>query len=387
MEMAPSVLVVEDSSDTLEIICEFLASYGFKILTAMNGKEAIDKYNESNPDILLVDVLLPKINGFKVCETIKKAAKGPSTPVIMMSALYKSYGMQQEAKEKYGADEYLLKPIDLMKLVNTICRLLNINKDELAQKAKADAESKKLGPPKPYTTPSLQGDIDKHLPLDVLSWMRDGKITGIYEQTRQNAKRTVYVLEGDPIYVTSNLLSESLGKILVQDGVINEEELKKAHAESKRTGGSMSKTLMGLGLLNQASMTKALLNETYTRFTNIMSWFSGIYTITEDDSWKSKIKRPKVPFEQLVYQAIKKHYTDDMISKQLHPGMPFKVDKLPENLDRVGQIEWEVEELETFALINGERSFTEIQEMSNQPVETNRRIIFTLFKLGIITFV
>ncbi|MDP8255917.1 MAG: response regulator [Candidatus Alcyoniella australis] len=383
----PRILVIEDNQDNREIICEFLGSYGFETIVAVNGEEGIEQFNKSKPSLALIDVLLPKVNGLKVCETIKNSAQGEQTPVIMMSALYKTPGLQLEAKTKYGADDYLIKPLDLMNLVNRICSLLKLDKDKLLENAKAKEEGAKAGPPRAIPPLPIKGSTAQFSALDCLLWMHNSALTGTYVQTQRNVHRTVYVLEGYPVYVASNLLSETLGKILLANGKISDEDLTRASTTAKQSNSPLSSILRKLGMLDANEITKALLSETHQRLINTIGWFDGEYQISEDSSWIEKIKRPKVPLEQLVYESIKRHYSHERISAALKPALSLSVEKIPEKLDMVPLIQWDIEELETFALINGERNLGKIQQMSSQPASESMRTIFTLFKLGIVIFI
>ena len=69
--MGKTVLVIEDNQDNRDIILEFLSAYGFDVLSAVDGQEGLDTFKTKKPDLVLSDVLLPKINGFGVCQSIK----------------------------------------------------------------------------------------------------------------------------------------------------------------------------------------------------------------------------------------------------------------------------------------------------------------------------
>jgi CheY-like chemotaxis protein len=73
-----------------------------KPLCSRNGEDALAKFSQIQPDLVLLDVLLPRMNGWDVCKKLKETEAGRNTPIILMSAVYKNYKMQQDAREKYA---------------------------------------------------------------------------------------------------------------------------------------------------------------------------------------------------------------------------------------------------------------------------------------------
>ena len=122
-------LVVDDEPDTLATVSDLLAHHGFEVLQASNGEEAIKMAFEHKPDVVLVDVMLPGMNGFEVCRRLKDASTpgrgtyDAHTPVVMLSAKTKNRDIQYA--KSVGADEYVKKPINPLKLYKKIDRAMN----------------------------------------------------------------------------------------------------------------------------------------------------------------------------------------------------------------------------------------------------------------------
>ncbi len=116
--MAYSILVVDDEALTLRTISRALREEGFEVLVAMSGEEALQVFSTEKPDLMLLDVVLPGIDGIEVLRHIKR--DNPAAIVVMMSA----YHMVERAVEamKLGAYDYLVKPFHLADMVNTIRR-------------------------------------------------------------------------------------------------------------------------------------------------------------------------------------------------------------------------------------------------------------------------
>lgn len=117
----PVVIVVEDDVEMNELQRELLAVHGLDTIAAYNGLEALDVYSRGNADAVLMDVMLPEMDGFETCRRIKNR-NGKSIPVIIITAL-DSEDCRRRGFEA-GADGYFVKPFDPDEVVNTIRQLI-----------------------------------------------------------------------------------------------------------------------------------------------------------------------------------------------------------------------------------------------------------------------
>jgi DNA-binding response OmpR family regulator len=117
------ILVVEDDPVNQMILMDFLAANGYQTLAASSGPEGIERFDRDMPDLCLVDVQLPRKNGFELVREMKSRAT--STPVVLMSAVYNEPD-QSTRTIQIGvlADGYLTKPFDLVELLATVRQLL-----------------------------------------------------------------------------------------------------------------------------------------------------------------------------------------------------------------------------------------------------------------------
>lgn len=128
------VLVVDDSRESLDLLVYFLKPAGYEVLTAMDGVEAIEMVERQSPDIILLDIMLPRLDGYQVCERLKKSQSTFHIPIIMITAL-------KELKDKIraleaGADDFISKPFDNVELLTRVKSLLRIKfyQDELIRR-------------------------------------------------------------------------------------------------------------------------------------------------------------------------------------------------------------------------------------------------------------
>lgn len=119
------ILVVEDDPVNSMILVDFLAANGYETACASSGPEGIERFEREAPDLMLVDVQLPRVNGFEVVREIKSRPEGKATPILLMSAVYNDRD-QSSRTIQIGtlADGYLSKPFDLVYLLSQVRQLI-----------------------------------------------------------------------------------------------------------------------------------------------------------------------------------------------------------------------------------------------------------------------
>jgi len=116
------VLVIDDEPDVLELIEYNLTAAGFNVIKASEGNEAIKKIREQTPDLIVLDIMLPGIDGFEICKILKRDKTTASIPVIMLTA--KAEEVDRIVGLELGADDYITKPFSPRELTLRIKTLL-----------------------------------------------------------------------------------------------------------------------------------------------------------------------------------------------------------------------------------------------------------------------
>ena len=135
MNTQKTVLIVEDEKNIVDILRFNLQREGYRTLEAYDGKDGLDKAVSENPDLILLDVMLPQMNGFDVCRTLR--AQGSNVPVIILTA-------REEESDKVlgleiGADDYITKPFSMRELIARVGA--NIRRTAMAAPASAAASA------------------------------------------------------------------------------------------------------------------------------------------------------------------------------------------------------------------------------------------------------
>jgi two-component system response regulator MtrA len=114
-----AILLVEDDPSVREAVGLVLETYGHQVVTAVSGTEALDRWREWHPDLLLLDLMLPGMDGFEVCRTIRKTDQ---VPIIMLTA--RSDAIDVVVGLESGADDYVTKPFEVRVLLARIAAVL-----------------------------------------------------------------------------------------------------------------------------------------------------------------------------------------------------------------------------------------------------------------------
>ena len=121
---ASHVLVVDDNAQNLELLVAYLEGLGCKVRTAFDGVDALDKVKEAVPDLILLDIMMPRMSGFEVCRKLKSDPATRDVPIIMVTALNELGDIERGVD--CGTDDFITKPVNRLELVTRVKSLLRV---------------------------------------------------------------------------------------------------------------------------------------------------------------------------------------------------------------------------------------------------------------------
>jgi two-component system alkaline phosphatase synthesis response regulator PhoP len=120
------ILVVDDEVYILHILDFILGAENYDVITASNGEQALQKVRDENPDLIVLDIMMPKLDGYETCRIIKNDPKTKSIPVILLTA--KGREVDQKLGKEVGASDYITKPFSPSKLIERVQAILGVGK-------------------------------------------------------------------------------------------------------------------------------------------------------------------------------------------------------------------------------------------------------------------
>jgi CheY-like chemotaxis protein len=120
----PVILVVDDNRENLELLEAYLEDLDCRAIPAYDGPEALDSVKKDKPDLILLDIMMPKMSGFEVCRRIKNDPATNHIPIIMVTAL-NEFGDMQRAVD-CGTDDFVSKPVNKLELLTRVKTMLKL---------------------------------------------------------------------------------------------------------------------------------------------------------------------------------------------------------------------------------------------------------------------
>ena len=121
--MNKTILIVDDEKDLVSMVKMRLEAVGYNTIEAYDGQEALNKAQNENPDLIILDLMLPKMDGYKVCRMLKFDSRYKSIPIIMFTARVQD--SDKELGQEVGADAYVTKPFEAEVLLSKVKELLS----------------------------------------------------------------------------------------------------------------------------------------------------------------------------------------------------------------------------------------------------------------------
>jgi CheY-like chemotaxis protein/tetratricopeptide (TPR) repeat protein len=264
-----NVLCVDDDRNLCQILSEAIRSEGYRVRSAFDGDQALMSLVEDPPDLVLIDQILPRRNGFEVLEAIR-ALDTPlcDTPVVMVSGCSPT-PESRERSARLGVMEILTKPIPLDDLLAVVARCTGESKQEREEQDVGGAARIRA-------TTGLSGSLAT-VPIAALIHHLHGlRATGVLHLTNGRKRKWIEIHDGYPRAVRSNLVNECLGNFLVREGKLSKASLEESRRRMK-PGRLQGEILVAMDLLSEDEVVAALSAQADEKLFEVFAWTSGSY--------------------------------------------------------------------------------------------------------------
>ncbi len=421
--MVKTALVVEDDSGIQALVKDALEGAGLQVMIEKDGDWALKALERRLPDVLITDLLLPTISGLDLLDRLRAMPGGDHVPVVVMSGIYRSARHKKQAREKHGVAAYFDKPFNVEELVAAVKEAAGVTRGKprpssLPQASSASSASSSLTPRKPSdgmvedpladfdtrlekdqvenassTFPAektVRGNLKNKRFPEVLSQLYRWKATGALLLRRGRIKKIVYLKDGYPIFVKSNLLSECLGRILVREKMITEEECEKSlEALKSPTGPGAGGKQQGTVLIEQGSISPhnlvfGLQLQLEQKLFDIFGWPDGDYQFNAKIEIPTQAIHLDMSLATVVSEGVRRKFTDQQVHDLLEPFIDLYLGVHPEPSHRFQEIPLEADERNLVALIDGRRTMREVIEKSGLPKKAAQKLVYSLFAAEVI---
>ncbi|MBN2804185.1 MAG: response regulator [Deltaproteobacteria bacterium] len=331
------ILVVEDNDDVRSVVTIYLKSKGYIVYEAVDGEEGIEKIISLKPDLLLTDILLPKIDGIDALKKIRSTKEGANIPVVMMSAVLKTRDIKNETAN-LNIFAFMQKPFkvrDLIEIINSA--FLNETTEIIERTPERQSEQinsrnfrKKLtirtsltdaNPFNETNTKTVEdhiipikGTLDKYSIPEILHYIYQNKRTGRLRIVSGSNEKRIYFLNGNPVYSESSIPGETLGAFLIQNNIINADQHKTILQTMSANKIHYGEAMLSLNLLEPNELFKYLELHLREKVTAAFSWFTGQYLFEAGESWKDDIIIARLKSGRIILDGVIQYWSNEKIN-------------------------------------------------------------------------
>lgn len=301
-ENMTKIMVIDDDQSLRSYLHETLTGAGYQVETVDRGAVGLQRLLSEDFQVVLIDINMPEISGPAVCSALRKHEKTRDLKVVMITSMFHSPAQIEQAKADYGPDEFLLKPFTASDLHSLLARLLG--SEQQRQKEQAYGQ---VNPLENTSVPQLLHDL------------YGKKMTGLLHLQHGDAKKIVYIKDGYPIFVRSNVLNECLGRMLVLDGQMTQVDCDASVERSKESGRLQGTVLIEMGLLTPQDLHDALLRQVTEKLLSTFKWQEGTWQFITAKDFKKNVTSIKLSPASTIMQGIKRYWTPLQLDDYLKP--------------------------------------------------------------------
>lgn len=337
------ILIVDDDPNIRRFLSESLRLRGYEVHSYEDAESALEDLDEQEYALALLDILLPGTNGLQLCQKLRALPKLKDLPVIMMTAFYKQADHIRDAREQYGATDYLLKPFPLKTLHEKIEELIG------APEASADAERL-----------SVEGQLSETGLPRILHNLYSLRATGLLHLEHKEVKKVVYIRNGYPIFVRSNLVREFLGQLLIKASLLTQEQLDESLKVAQENNQRHGMALIEMGLITPQQLNDVLRNQVIDKLLDLFTWANGSYRFVQAREFKGNITSIDLSPANLILQGLRDHANREQVLNILEPLLETYPQVAENPLYRFQEIQLSVTEQRILESCNGANQLSEI---------------------------
>jgi DNA-binding response OmpR family regulator/Flp pilus assembly protein TadD len=405
-----TILLVEDDRAVQRALAEALHESGFTVLAEHDGEWARSTFEQRRVDLVVLDAVLPRRNGFQLALDIRRSEKGKRLPILLFSGVYGALKVKPQLDEIGSPVRFLEKPVEPSQVVAIVRKALGLQESEISdpstkrrrrERARLEAKSKDLAAladlaeVKSVESDSqirfrgaalVRGNLRDIEFAEVLSELHRWRATGALLLENAPVKKLVWLKEGAPIFVRSNLLVEALGQLLVRERMITLAECEEGLRRIKESKRQLGTELIEMGCISPANLAYALQLQVEQKLFDVFDWTEGEYRFNPRATMPAmQIALELTPAKTLL-EGIRRTYDDARTLRGLGSVEGHAVALTDDPMDRFQDMGLDPEEAQLYALIDGRRSVRELLDFGALPAGDARKLLYALRCANMIHF-
>ncbi len=424
----PKILVVDDELSILDMLSDLLEQNGYESETARDGRAALDRLESEVFDLILLDILIPHINGFELLDALSANPSLCETPVIVFSGIYRSLSHRTEAQKHPQVYEFLDKPLVPDRILESISLALqngnSVHSPSPTLEAPSEAtddsssplttDSEEISPQSiidkleisPHLIDSeteqerqeveqraesefnqqnivLQGQFEHHSLAEVLGKLWKEQASGSLLLRKNRAKKIIHIRQGNPYSVKSNLVHECLGQLLVQERLITQQQCEASIVTMRETGQKQGQILIDMSSITEKNLNYALELQFETKLFDIFNWTMGEYRFNPNTELPDHPNPTHWSGGAIVVEGIKRCFEPDRIQEYMRRFEHAQLDSTKPML-QWDELRFNSDEQKAYEQFQLPAMGSELIQATTLGEDATRRMIYSLIALRLL---
>jgi DNA-binding response OmpR family regulator/DnaJ-domain-containing protein 1 len=378
--MPRTVLIVDDDREVQKYLTEALEAQGWRVICEKDGDWAVKTFHSRNIDAVILDILIPAGNGFKVAEAIRKHPRGQHVGIIMLTGIYRGASHRAEAIRRYELLDYLDKPVESARVLDVLRQhfeklvppvmltpaVIPLTKPrsdsrfaDAAQRREKREVERAAAQQLSEGDATVRGNLKRVAFPRLLHQLYQRRATGALFLLREKIKKIVYFKDGHPTYIKSNLLGECLGRVLVRERMITPAECEESLTRMKAGKRQQGTVLIEMGVISPHNLKYALELQLQIKLYDIFTWRDGEYQFKEDAKLPNEVVGLDLPNGAIILEGIRRAYDAARLESFLSPFMSAFIAPAEDPAVRLQDMPLEDEERALLDAVDGTRTVKE----------------------------
>ncbi|MEE8579956.1 MAG: response regulator [Myxococcota bacterium] len=377
--MTGTILCVDDDRDFCKILHKALSGEGYEVQLAHDGEKALEWLSANSPDLILMDVMLPKRDGFETLEAIRSLGTPEAEVPVLMTSACRVTPQYRTRAAKLGAAAMLVKPVPLAALLREVSSQLKprvpaVSSRSVRSRKRSRVAARRADRP-------LAGSLEDLSFPHLLHHLHGLRASGVLHLTSGRKRKALQLRDGYPSSVSSNLVTECLGNLLMRRGLLDRKSFDESVKRVKKGEGLQGQILVAMELMTEEDIAAALREQAEEKLLEVFGWKRGTFKFELEKRLKrgNALALDGSP-ANLILQGTRQRFPIDRIEAFLRQNAGHFVARGESPFYRFQEIDLSPTEARLLASLEEGRNLIEFRETD----ESVKRSLYALIVTGML---